>query len=187
MRIMGWSSDVCSSDLVTVTVHSTYRTSRFQALRSKINALSPYWHAATGARHGHRSGGRWVPDACRLRRSAPECDKGRDRRHWRLLVVISSGYYLGQFGAGGQRMHIGIIDEGRLSEIPKRHWAAHEFCFHIHVLIANLTRAVEESGASNVSIKIRDEEAVEAFRNRSEEHTSELQSLMRNSYAVFYL
>src|SRR3546814_15749353 len=62
-------------------------------------------------------------------------------------------------------MHIGIIDEGRLSEIPKRHWAAHEFCFHIHDLIANLTRAVEESGASNVSITLRDEADVEAFRN----------------------
>src|SRR3546814_6809753 len=39
-----------------------------------------------------------------------------------------------------------------------------------------------ERGKGRLRIKMTD---VEAFELRSEEHTSELQSLMRNSYAVF--
>src|SRR3546814_6601053 len=49
--------------------------------------------------------------------------------------------------------------------------------------IANLVTAIA-GGLNNPSVKAR-LDALEA--ERSEEHTSELQSLMRNSYAVFCL
>ncbi len=61
-------------------------------------------------------------------------------------------------------MQVGIIDIERLSEIPKRHWAAHEFCFYIHDLIAHLTRVAEEIGAGQLRIQLRDEADLEALR-----------------------
>src|SRR3546814_6736734 len=48
-------------------------------------------------------------------------------------------------------------------------------------LVAEVLRKAEERGEIRVS------DANFAAEQRSEEHTSELQSLMRNSYAVFYL
>ena len=61
-------------------------------------------------------------------------------------------------------MHIGVISEDRLSNIPKRHWAAHEFCFHIHDLIAHLTLVAEEMGAGNLQIQLRDEDDLVALQ-----------------------
>src|SRR3546814_9923168 len=52
--------------------------------------------------------------------------------------------------------------------------------FSMKVLLANLLRF--EAGGFTVSTA-----DVKAIVDRSEEHTSELQSLMRNSYAVFCL
>src|SRR3546814_9107460 len=62
---------------------------------------------------------------------------------------------------------------------------------------ARIMRALERSNASNLMIKLPSdsEAAIENIQkftnaanvNRSEEHTSELQSLMRISYAVFCL
>ena len=60
-------------------------------------------------------------------------------------------------------MYIGIIEEGRLSEIPKRHWAAHEFCFHVHDLIADLTLLAEELGAGEMAIELRTESEIKDF------------------------
>lgn len=54
-------------------------------------------------------------------------------------------------------MQVGIIDGERLSSIPKRHWAGHEFCFYIHDLIAHLTRVSEEIGAGQLQIHLRNE------------------------------
>ena len=53
-------------------------------------------------------------------------------------------------------VRVGTIDMERLSEIPKRHWAAHEFCFYIHDLILHLTRVAEEIGAGQLQIQLRD-------------------------------
>src|SRR3546814_2498910 len=49
-------------------------------------------------------------------------------------------------------------------------------------------RGRPKSETPKVEVKIRlDAKTVEHLRDRSEEHTSELQSLMRTSYAVFCL
>src|SRR3546814_4212897 len=49
------------------------------------------------------------------------------------------------------------------------------------------TRVIFAEGLGNPGLEVLDIEAVAAVAHRSEEHTSELQSLMRISYAVFCL
>src|SRR3546814_10631480 len=58
-----------------------------------------------------------------------------------------------------------------------RNWSALTF----------LTRATLSSLSEPVTVAIRNGNAGDAFNSRSEEHTSELQSLMRSSYSVFCL
>src|SRR3546814_9863445 len=57
-------------------------------------------------------------------------------------------------------------------------------------LLAAFGRAVESLGGAYVTaedVGITDADMVEIAKHRSEEHTSELQALMRISYAVFCL
>ena len=54
-------------------------------------------------------------------------------------------------------MRIGIISEDRLCQIPERYWASHEFCFHIHDLIVQITKLAEEYGAGEIAIFLQDE------------------------------
>lgn len=61
-------------------------------------------------------------------------------------------------------MYIGVIDEERLSNIPKRHWAAHEFCFYLYDQIVHLTRLAEEMGAGTLRIELRDEADLDALK-----------------------
>lgn len=49
---------------------------------------------------------------------------------------------------------IGYLSIDRLQNIPRRHWAAHEFSFYLHDLIANLTHAAEQIGAGRLLIKL---------------------------------
>src|SRR3546814_1844552 len=51
---------------------------------------------------------------------------------------------------------------------------------HAHVMLTMREIRIGEDGSAEFGAKVRD-------WNRSEEHTSELQSLMRNSYAVLCL
>src|SRR3546814_1680831 len=58
-------------------------------------------------------------------------------------------------------------------------WRLNEQCFYGY----GFDRGLDEAeGAAEIRA-----DAIEYARDRSEEHTSELQSLMRNSYAVFCL
>src|SRR3546814_5001285 len=52
---------------------------------------------------------------------------------------------------------------------------------------SQLTPTLENADATSASLKPRSVAACSTPQARSEEHTSELQSLMRNSYAVFCL
>lgn len=55
---------------------------------------------------------------------------------------------------------IGIIPENRLRHIPKRHRAAHEFCFHLHDLMGRLLVDTEAKQAHHVRFEFdNDEEA----------------------------
>jgi hypothetical protein len=62
---------------------------------------------------------------------------------------------------------IGYLAEDRLQNIPKRHWAAHEFSFYLHDLIANLTSAAEQSGAGHIQIKLDTQKDLEEFKTAS--------------------
>jgi hypothetical protein len=62
---------------------------------------------------------------------------------------------------------IGYLSEDRLQNIPKRHWAAHEFSFYLHDLIAHLTSAAEQSGAGRIQVKLETEKDVEALKTAS--------------------
>src|SRR3546814_3264257 len=60
------------------------------------------------------------------------------------------------------------------------------------VLLTRLSAHVRSPGVAaeiihDVYVKLRSEPAISEIHSRSEEHTSELQSLMRTSYAVFCL
>ncbi len=61
-------------------------------------------------------------------------------------------------------MHAGFIDTNRLSNIPKRDWAAHEFCFYIHDLIAHLTHVTEAIGAGQLNIELQNIADIEALK-----------------------
>lgn len=52
---------------------------------------------------------------------------------------------------------IGIIDASRLINIPEKHWAQHEFCFHLHDLMLRLLVKMEASKAANVSFPLANE------------------------------
>lgn len=58
---------------------------------------------------------------------------------------------------------IGIIDSGRLANIPKRNRAEHEFCFHIHDLMARLLVEAEAAKAGHVSFKLENADEAKAL------------------------
>lgn len=53
---------------------------------------------------------------------------------------------------------IGIIDPDRLQNIPKKYWAKHEFCFHLHDLMASLLVQMEIKKAGHIQFEIDSEE-----------------------------
>ncbi len=53
---------------------------------------------------------------------------------------------------------IGIIDPDRLKHIPKKYWAQHEFCFHIHDLMTSLLVQMEMQEAGRIEFEIESEE-----------------------------
>ncbi len=59
---------------------------------------------------------------------------------------------------------IGYLSEDRLQNIPKRHWAAHEFSFYLHDLIAGFTHTAEQIGAGSVHIKLETEGDIAALK-----------------------
>ena len=53
---------------------------------------------------------------------------------------------------------IGIIQAERLKNIPRRYWAHHEFCFHLHDLMTSLLAQMEIQKAGHVKFEIQSEE-----------------------------
>lgn len=53
---------------------------------------------------------------------------------------------------------IGLIEEKRLANIPPRHRPEHEFCFHLHDLMARLLVQMEVKRAGDISFKLESEE-----------------------------
>jgi hypothetical protein len=61
--------------------------------------------------------------------------------------------------------NIGIIESSRLKNIPQKHQAEHEFCFHIHDLMAHLLVQMEVSEAGFVAVELETEEDVKALQS----------------------
>lgn len=59
---------------------------------------------------------------------------------------------------------IGIINSERLKYIPKKYWAHHEFCFHLHDLMTALLRQMESQQAAHVKFDIKSEDEIELLQ-----------------------
>lgn len=58
---------------------------------------------------------------------------------------------------------LGLISSERLTYLPTKHRAAHEFCFYLHDQMATLVKGFEDEKLNNFRIKFRDEEEAKAF------------------------
>ena len=58
---------------------------------------------------------------------------------------------------------IGYLTEDRLKNIPRRHWAEHEFSFYLHDLIAALTQEAEPAGAGRLRVKLEKDLCITPF------------------------
>src|SRR3546814_1976440 len=135
MRISDWSSDVCSSDLCCVHVHSSPNPLTLSQARHVPKGLAPL------------SG-----------------DFASSRRPFRATLA-----------ARGESMRLSVI-------LPAKNEAE-----GLRQTLPRLREAQPEAELIVVDDGSIDDTAEVAAAHRSEEHTSELQSLMRNSYAVFCL
>src|SRR3546814_9192966 len=77
----------------------------------------------------------------------------------------------------------GVYPEARRSEAQSTLDSAEAVVVQAEAALEEARQALGPSGAENPRIR----DAIAALAQRSEEHTSELQSLMRISYAVFCL
>jgi hypothetical protein len=53
--------------------------------------------------------------------------------------------------------------EDRLKNIPRRHWAEHEFSFYLYDLIAALTQEAEPAGAGRLRVKLEKDLCITPF------------------------
>src|SRR3546814_1349104 len=167
MRISDWSADVCSSDLQStrwcVTVHRPG------------SRLAPT--AAPGDPDGIRRDRRRVTR--RTRRRA--CRRLLLLRHVQVGdgAVVGLGGHAHRFAEGGMRVD-GVADVGDLAAHLDRQCGLGDQVAGVHA---------DDAGANDALRGLVEYQLGEALGapQRSEEHTSELQSLMRNSYAVFCL
>src|SRR3546814_649683 len=156
LRISDWSSDVCSSDLEQSRHHARSRNVRAQVSRSPAPSGSPLPRPGLG-------GGAAAPRAGAL-----------------LLVE-----------QGGELLHHGAaellgVDDGDGAAIVAGHVMAdadrHQLDRRAVLDVADHVAQVLLEVVAGIH---RERRIVDRGAIRSEEHTSELQSLMRSSYAVF--
>src|SRR3546814_4171762 len=107
-----------------------------------------------------------------------------------LDIVIERGAR----AAGGFRRHVRIHDDARVIALAGHSGAGKTSVLHaIAGLVAPREGRIEVDGrclfdaAAGIDVPVHERQVGYVFQDRSEEHTSELQSLMRISYAVFCL
>src|SRR3546814_3101940 len=160
MRISDWSSDVCSSDLV-----------------DEISV----WHGSSLPLGGESSHGRRAVHSCRF--------LGVSRRRSARGLLDS---HISRYGAqrqGGQPRRPRDQQDQRHQQGDAGHQRPLRQVGNRAVeIVFRLAEFVEHApGATDGAFQCHFPRLVEGFDERSEEHTSELQSLMRISYAVFCL
>ena len=63
---------------------------------------------------------------------------------------------------------IGYFTEDRLKNIPRRHWAEHEFSFYLDDLFAALTQEAEQAGAGRLRVKLEKDLCITPFHQGNE-------------------
>src|SRR3546814_6401582 len=162
MRISDWSSDVCSSDL---------RCS---------------WRSPGAGRHdkpltlvkGQEFGTQETRDDWQAP-SEPEADAG----HPRMLAGIAAGGF-DEIGRVAEATRPDVADVGR--EAAAELVAQAQAEAGIAQALADVVLVVVAAVEVGLKLRLQDQPVGKQYL-RSEEHTSELQSLMRISYAVFSL
>src|SRR3546814_2166562 len=102
-----------------------------------------------------------------------------------LITGASTGIgavYAERFAQRGHDLVLVARDHSRLEALAAKLRDQHNVA--VEVLQADLTQL---NDLHSVEARLRDDARIGILVKRSEEHTSELQSLMRNSYAVFCL
>src|SRR3546814_507216 len=186
MRISDWSSDVCSSDLIgpgaaqSGVLHRLVRVDRDAMLRGALHDVEMVAHHILAREPLH-------PASSILDRPAVADIAGLDQRHAVVGVEFQRGVQLPRiiFDPAAGFMMADQLDPLRLAVARD----LRKVEIGIGAGEAELV-AIGDPVAVPTLIPPLDEHAVESILGgevRSEEHTSELQSLMRNSYAVFCL
>src|SRR3546814_7460670 len=175
MRISDWSADVCSSDL----------RERQRAIAG-VPARAIEKQILAGLKSEHRQRGKVVAPRFaaeqdrEMRLHAPELARHGQRRH----DVVAQ--FRPRVGADAQ-IAVGLVVEdgvaGHQIASLKRGGGRGAGSQRIQIItIGGQRRGERPRALAGVG-----EQTGRTFAGRSEEHTSELQSLMRNSYAVFCL
>src|SRR3546814_3905358 len=178
MRISDWSSDVCSSDLIEADQPRAIARGKFGKPADRDHRVEQGHVGAIGQRRWLLGG---ADDADLLAERAREILD--DHRDDRLLDILAERdlHVIGEHRRGlADRGHVADERRGDAPVGPYLH----------------LRRQLGIAPDEDVALVERADHVLlagylllgdEGRRRRSEEHTSELQSLMRSSYAVFCL
>src|SRR3546814_2671792 len=159
MRISDWSSDVCSSDLSTPSC-----APRSTAASPATPATSPARPRSATPAAALNCVPEWQRRSATRKRVARRGPASSARRRIKTTVRTARALHLRAFRAQNGAM---ITRLSRLLLLP--------------LLAASAGGALAQEGDITIY------RCTDASGHRSEEHTSELQSLMRISYAVFCL
>src|SRR3546814_8860084 len=180
MRISDWSSDVCSSDLHTGAI-GRYAPRGAFGWRSEIpEGSDPAEGVAIGGDAAHRREGQMRRDEILTARGRL-LQQANAHAHRFFGIMLEAVMPVGMVETDGEER---VAREGQalatrcdMDDAVPRRVPAGQLCDHARRHFALLVE-----GHDLVGIGID-----ELRSGRSEEHTSELQSLMRISYAVFCL
>src|SRR3546814_38150 len=170
MRISDWSSDVCSSDLVFVSEINVGTQLRLLEVRRELERLIARC-AARRATDAELLQFREIAE--HLETAARANDSKVFMQQDRAFNILSASAARNEFLSGSMDL---------IHSLSRRFW----YAFQQRVADMPHTARLHADVANAIADRNSDAAAI-ASDIRSEEHTSELQSLMRNSYAVFCL
>src|SRR3546814_10872420 len=174
MRISDWSSDVCSSDLLARDLHRIFPEESAQSFYKALTKDASFAYLR------RRALPEQVAQVNALGEIAIEFPREKERLYPQRTLGAHVLGFVDRDGHGA--MGIERAFDGRLTDDKMRS----------EPLVLSIDSRVQgalesELYAGMVAHRAKGGTGLVLDANRSEEHTSELQSLMRNSYAVFCL
>src|SRR3546814_6379935 len=165
MRISDWSSDVCSSDLGIRDLSGVYHIVPFSSVDTVSNFMRGF------AFHVAARGVAYREDIGEVKQAMLDAfEELRGTEHGAAILVDLDMQGVTEFGDNA------VVVRARIKTLPGSQWGVGRAYNEI------VKRVFDERG-----IEMPFPHRTIYFGERSEEHTSELQSLMRISYAVFCL